>query len=74
MAEKPTKQAENITEEKKTHNLPPTAKDPISEVREIPKPPSSFSFEHEIQRTKILVPLSKHVKNEYFKRSLSKLL
>jgi hypothetical protein len=43
-------------------------------VREIPKPPSSFSFEHEIQKIIILVPLSKIVKNKDFKRSLSKLL
>jgi hypothetical protein len=37
-------------------------------------PPSSFSFEHEIQKIKILVPLSELVKHKDFKRSLSKLL
>jgi hypothetical protein len=74
MAEKLTKQATNFTKEKKTQTLPPTTKDPILEVREIPKPPSTFSFEHKIQKIKITVPLSKLVKNEDFKRSLSKLL
>jgi hypothetical protein len=34
----------------------------------------SFNFEHEIQKIKILVPLSELVKNKDFKRSLSKLL
>jgi hypothetical protein len=74
MVEKPTKQVENITKEKKTQNLPSTAKDPISEVREIPKPPSSFSFEKKIKKIRIPVPLSELVKNEHFKRSLYNLL
>jgi ribonuclease HI len=43
-------------------------------VREIPKPPSSFSFECEIQKIRSHVPLLELVKNEDFKRSLSKLL
>jgi hypothetical protein len=50
------------------------AKAPVPEEREIPKPPSSFSFKHEIQKIKITVPLSELVKNEDFKRSLSKML
>jgi hypothetical protein len=74
MVEKPTKQATNITKEKKTLNLPSRANDPISEVREIPKPPSSFSFEHEIQKIRIPIPFLELVKNEDFKSSLSKLL
>jgi ribonuclease HI len=52
----------------------PIAKDPVPEVREIMKPPSSFSFEHEIQKIRIPVPLAELVKHEDFKRSLSKLL
>jgi hypothetical protein len=52
----------------------PAAKEPVTEVREDPKPIPSFNFEHEIQKIRIPVPLSKLVKNEYFKRSLSKLL
>jgi ribonuclease HI len=43
-------------------------------VREILNPPSSFNFEHEIQKIRIPVPLSELVKHEDFKRSLSKLL
>jgi hypothetical protein len=43
-------------------------------VREILKPPSSFNFEHEVHKIRIPVPLSKLVKHEYFKISLSKLL
>jgi hypothetical protein len=42
-------------------------------VREVLKPHSSFSFEHEIQKIRFHVPLSKLVKNEVFKKSLSKL-
>jgi hypothetical protein len=38
------------------------------------KPPSSFNFEHEIQKVKIHVPLSELIKHEDFKRSISKLL
>jgi len=38
------------------------------------KPPSSFNFEHEIQKIKIHVPLSELVKHEDFKTILSKLL
>jgi len=49
-------------------------KSPIPEVKEIPKPPSSFNFEHEIQKIRIHVPLSEMVKHEDFKKSLSKLL
>jgi hypothetical protein len=74
IVERPAKPATLTTKEKKTQNISPTAKDPIPEVREIPKPPSSFSFEHEIQKIRIPVPLSELVKNEDFKRSLSKLL
>jgi hypothetical protein len=43
-------------------------------VKEILKPPSSFSLEHEIQNIRILVPLSELVKNEGFRMSLSKIL
>jgi hypothetical protein len=50
------------------------AKEPVSEVREPPKPLPPFIFEHEIQKIRIPVPLSELVKKEDFKRSLSKLL
>jgi hypothetical protein len=68
------KPATITTKEKKTQNTSLTTKEPVSEVREAPKPLSSFSFEHKIQNIRILVPLSELVKNEDFKRSLSKLL
>jgi hypothetical protein len=72
--ERPAKPATITTKENKTWNTSPTTKELVSEVREAPKPLSSFSFDHEIQKIRIPVPLSKLVKNEYFKRSLSKLL
>jgi hypothetical protein len=50
IAEKPAKDTTNNNKEKKAQNPPPIAKDPVPEVREILKPPSSFSFEHEIQK------------------------
>jgi hypothetical protein len=74
IAERPAKPTTITTKEKKTHNTSPTAKELVSKVREAPKPLSSFSFEHEIQKIRIPVPLSELVKNEDFKRSLSKLL
>jgi hypothetical protein len=74
IAEIPVKPATITTKEKKTKDTSPTAKEPVSEVREAPNPLSSFSFEHEIQYIIIPVPLSELVKNEDFKRSLSKLL
>ena len=74
IAERPTKAATTTTKEQKTQNASPAAKEPVSEVREASKSLSSFSFEHEIQKIRILVPLSELVKNEDFKRSLSKLL
>ena len=47
---------------------------PTPKVKEILKPFSSFSFENEIQKIKILVPFLELVKNEDFKRYLSKML
>ena len=43
-------------------------------MREALKPISPFNFEHEIQKIRIPVPISELIKNENFKRSLSKLL
>jgi hypothetical protein len=74
IVEKPAKPTTITTKENKTQNTLPTTKEPVSEVREAPKPFPSFSFEHEIQKIRIPVPLSELVKNEDFKRSLSKLL
>jgi hypothetical protein len=74
IAERPAKPAKITTKEKKTQNTSPTTKEHVSELRETPNPLSSFSFEHKIQKIIIPVPLSELVKNEDFKRSLSKLL
>jgi hypothetical protein len=74
IADRPPKAAATTTKEKKAQSASPVAKEPVTEVREAPKPISSFNFEHEIQKIRIPVPLSELVKNEDFKRSLSKLL
>jgi ribonuclease HI len=50
------------------------AKIHVPERKEILKFPSSFNFEHQIQKIRILVPLSELVKHEDFKRCLSKML
>jgi hypothetical protein len=63
IAKRPAKTPTIITKEKKTQNTSPSAKEPISEVREAPKPLPSFSFEHKIQKIRIPVPLSELVKN-----------
>jgi hypothetical protein len=57
IAERPAKPATIATKENKTQNTSPTAKKPISKVREAPKPLSSFSFEHKIQNIRIFIPL-----------------
>jgi ribonuclease HI len=73
-AENPAKVVADDNKGKKIQTPPPVAKDPVLEVREILNPPSSFNFEHEIQKIRIPVPLSELVKHEDFKKSLSKLL
>ena len=47
---------------------------PTPKVKEILKSPSSFSFENEIQKIKIPVHFLELVKNEDFKRYLSKMM
>ena len=60
------------SEEKEAQTPSLVVKIPIPEVKEILKPPSSFSLDHEIQKIRISVPMSKLIKNEDFKRCLSK--
>jgi ribonuclease HI len=72
--EEPTRAAAATTKEKNTQSASPATKEPVTEVREAPKPTPSFNFEHEIQKIIIPIPLSELVKKEDFKRSLSKLL
>jgi hypothetical protein len=74
IVERPAKPATITTKEKKTQNTFPSTKEPVSKVREDPKILPSFSFEHKIQKIRIPVPLLELLKNEYFKRFLSKLL
>jgi hypothetical protein len=74
IADMPTKNAAAMAKEKKTQSVSPTAKEPVTDVREASKPIPSFNFEHEIHKIRIPVPLSELVKNEDFKRSPSKLL
>jgi hypothetical protein len=73
-AENPAKDVADNNKEKKAQNPSPVVKGFVPEVREILKPPSSFNFEHEIQKIRILVPLSELVKHEDFKKCLSKML
>ena len=48
ITDKPTKTAAATAKEKKTQSASPAAKEPVTEVREAPKPTPSFNFEHEI--------------------------
>jgi hypothetical protein len=72
--ENPAKGVVASSKEKEAQNPQAAVKIPTPEVKEILKPPSSFSFENEIQKIKIPVPFLELVKNEYFKRYLSKML
>jgi hypothetical protein len=49
-------------------------KGPIPEMKDILKLPSSFSFEHEIQKIRIPVPFMELIKNEEFKQYISQML
>jgi hypothetical protein len=63
---------EENNKERKEHSPPSMVKCPILEVKEIVKPPSYFSLEHEIQKIRIPIPILELVKNEDFNRCLSK--
>jgi hypothetical protein len=56
IAERPAKPVAITAKERKTQNLSSIAKDPVPEVREILKPPSSFNFEHEMQKSEFMSP------------------
>jgi hypothetical protein len=62
------------SKEKDAQSPQDLVKNPTPEVKEIMKYPSSFSFESEIQKIKISVPFLELIKNEEFKRYLSKML
>jgi hypothetical protein len=71
-AEKPAKDIVDSNKERKAQIPPLVVKSPILEVKEILNPPSPYSFEHEIQNIRIPISLSELVKDEDFKRCLSK--
>jgi hypothetical protein len=57
-AEKPANEAADNHRGKKAQPLSPIVQSHVPEIREIPKPTSSFNFEHEIQKIRIPVPLT----------------
>jgi hypothetical protein len=62
------------SKEKDAQSPQDLVKNPTPEVREILKSPSSSNFESEIQKIKIPVPFLELIKNEEFKKYLSKML
>jgi hypothetical protein len=62
------------SKENEEQNNQPLINAPVPEIKEILKSPSSFSFENEIKKIKIPVPFLELIKNEEFKRYLSKML
>jgi hypothetical protein len=59
---------------KRAQLFSPIVQNHVPEIREIPKPMSSFNFEHEIQKIRIPVPLTELIKHEEFKKRFSELL
>jgi hypothetical protein len=59
---------------KEVQNPQAVTKTHVPEIKEILKSPSSFSFESEIQKIKILVPFLEMIKNEDFKKYLFNML
>jgi ribonuclease HI len=72
--EKPANAVADSHRGKKAQPLSPTVHNHVPEIREIPKPTSSFNFEHEIQKIRIPVPLTELIKHEEFKKCFSELL
>jgi hypothetical protein len=72
--EKPAKEVADSHRVKKHQPLSPIVHNHVPEIREIPKPTSSFNFEHEIQKIRIPVPLIELIKHEEFKKRFSELL
>jgi hypothetical protein len=66
--EKPTSEVADSNKGKKAQPLSPMVQSHVPEVREIPKLTSSFNFEHEIQKIRIPMPLTKLIKHEEFKK------
>jgi hypothetical protein len=62
------------SKEKDSKNPQVLIRNPFPQTKEILKPSSSFIFENEIQKIKIIVPFLVLIKNEEFKKYLSKML
>jgi ribonuclease HI len=73
-AERPANEEANDHRGKKAHPPSPIVHNHVPEIKEIPKPTSSFNFEHEIQRIRIPVPLTELIKHGEFKKCFSELL
>jgi hypothetical protein len=73
-AEKPADEVADSHRGKKAQPLSPIVQSHVPEIREIPKPTSSFNFEHEIQKIRIPVPLTELIKHGEFKKRFSDLL
>jgi hypothetical protein len=73
-AKRPTEETADNNKGKKAQPLSPVIQIHAPEIREIPKPASSFNFEHEIQKIRIPVPLTELIKHGEFKKRFSDLL
>jgi ribonuclease HI len=73
-AKRPTEETADSNKGKKAQPLSPVIQIHAPEIREIPKPTSSFNFEHEIQKIRIPVPLTELIKQGEFKKRFSDLL
>jgi uncharacterized small protein (DUF1192 family) len=59
---------------KRAQPFSPIVHNHVPEIRETPKPMSSFNFEHEVQKIRIPVPLTELIKHGEFKKRFSELL
>jgi hypothetical protein len=73
-AERPANEEANDHRGKKAQTPSPIVHNHVPEIKEIPKPTSSFNFEHEIQRIRIPVPLTELIKHGEFKKRFSEIL
>jgi ribonuclease HI len=73
-AQKSTDEVPDSHKGKKAQPLSPIIQIHAPEIREIPRPTSSFNFEHEIQKIRILVPLTELIKHGEFQKCFSDLL
>jgi uncharacterized small protein (DUF1192 family) len=57
---------------KRAQPFSPIVHNHVPEIREIPKPMSSFNFKHEVQKIRIPMPLTELIKHGEFKKCFSK--